>query len=375
MKKVLYITTVSRTINAFLIPHIEMLIKEGYQVDCACCIDMQLDSRLSYLGSKIYNISFSRNPLNLKNLNAFKELINIQKKHHYDIVHVHTPVASVYGRLLKFIFPNLKTIYTAHGFHFHEKSPKSSWIMYYPLEKIMNKWSDITITLNQEDYENVKKHFKNKEVYLMNGVGINLNHYVKTDFESNRKLRYKLGLSDDDFVILMVAELNKNKNQIQLIKAIEILNGKYNNIKALLVSDGCMLEELQHEVNIRNLENHVLFLGHRSDINDLINISNLGVLLSYREGLPRSLLEFIANGRKVIGTKIRGCRDIICDHSVGKLVDVGDYVGTASVIEEYYLQNDTNFEVSNSINQYDINLINKQLLSIYQLLEKEINIE
>lgn len=97
MKKVLYITTVSRTINAFLTPHIEMLLDNGYEVDCACSIDKEIDSELLKKGVKLHNIPFSRNPLGINNIKAFKKLLEIQKVNNYDIVHVHTPIASIYG--------------------------------------------------------------------------------------------------------------------------------------------------------------------------------------------------------------------------------------------------------------------------------------
>lgn len=65
MKKVLYITTVSRTINAFLVPHIEMLLDEGYEVDVATCIDKPIDKKLINRNIKVFNISFARNPYTL----------------------------------------------------------------------------------------------------------------------------------------------------------------------------------------------------------------------------------------------------------------------------------------------------------------------
>ena len=108
MKKILYITTLSRTINAFLVPHIEMLIKEGHKVDCACNIDHDLNKVIENKCENIYNLPFSRNPLDPKNLKAYKMLLDIQKKNNYDIVHVHTQIAAIYGRLLKLKFPNIK---------------------------------------------------------------------------------------------------------------------------------------------------------------------------------------------------------------------------------------------------------------------------
>ena len=370
MKKVLYVTTVSRTINAFLVPHIEMLLKEGYEVQCACSIDKTVNKGLLEKGVKIYDIPFSRNPLGLGNIKAFKELVNIQKRENFDIVHVHTPIASIYGRLLKLRFKHLKTIYTAHGYHFLKGGSKLGWIMYYPIEKIMAKLTDTTININSEDYEITKNKLKPKNCYLLNGVGLDLNQYKKLSKEEIVNKKKELGLKESDFVILMIAELNENKNQIQLIKAMEVLKDKYPEIKSICVGEGDKLLELQDEVKNRGLKDKVIFLGFRNDINELINICNIGVLLSYREGLPRNLMELMACGKKVIATNIRGCRDIVVDETVGEIVEVGDYEATAKAIENQYLYGDNEFTVSKEIEKYDVRTINEGLRLIYKELEE-----
>ena len=366
MKKVLYVTTVSRTINAFLVPHIEMLLKEGYEVQCACSIDKPVHKGLLEKGVKIYDIPFSRNPLGLGNIKAFKELVNIQKRENFDIVHVHTPIASIYGRLLKLRFKHLKTIYTAHGYHFLKGGSKLGWIMYYPIEKIMAKLTDTTININSEDYEITKNKLKPKNCYLLNGVGLDLNQYKKLSKEEIVNKKKELSLKESDFVVLMIAELNENKNQIQLIKAMEVLKDKYPEIKSICVGEGDKLLELQDEVKNRGLKDKVIFLGFRNDINELINICNIGVLLSYREGLPRNLMELMACGKKVIATNIRGCRDIVVDETVGELVEVGDYEATAKAIEEQYVYGDNEFIVSKEVDKYDIKTINESLRLIYK---------
>ena len=373
MKKVLYVTTVSRTVNAFLVPHIQMLLDEGYQVDIATCIDKPIDESLTSRGVKVFNIPFARNPLHPGNIKAFGQLIQIQKKEQYDMVHVHTPVASIFGRLLKLRFPKLKTIYTAHGYHFLKGGPKIGWLLYYPIEKVMAKLTDVTITINQEDYDITIKKLKPKKTYLMNGVGLDLTQYKIIPDEQNQKKREKLGLSKDDFVIIMIAELNENKNQIQLIKAMELLKDEYPQIKALLVGEGPMLSQLQQEVKQRGLHEKIQFLGFRRDINELINISDVGILLSYREGLPRNIMELMANGKSVIATNIRGCCDLVCDENIGTLVPVGDEEITAQALEIVYKQ-DKEIRWSNGqhiikiVESYDIAKVNKILKEIYNAL-------
>ena len=365
MKNILYVSTVSSTVNAFLVPHIQMLLNNGYKVDCACSINKELDSELTNEGVKVYNVPFCRNPLDLGNLKAFKELIRIQKENNYDIVHVHTPIASIYGRLLKFKFKNIKTIYTAHGYHFLKGGSKLGWIIYYPIEKIMAKLTDVTININKEDYEITKNKLKPKKCYLVNGVGLDLTKYKSLSEEYKDKKREELGLNKEDFIVIMIAELNKNKNQIQLIKAMELLKDKYPNIKALLVGEGNKIFELKKEVSNRGLESNVFFLGFRTDINELINISDIGVLLSYREGLPRNLMELMANNKKSIVTNIRGCRDVISSERLGYVVDIGDYKETAQYIEKCFLEEGSNNFTKEDIYVYDVNRVCEVIKQIY----------
>ena len=373
MKKVLYVTTVSRTINAFLIPHINMLLDNGYEVHCACSIDKPVDKELQRRGVKIFEVPFSRNPLGIGNIKAFIKLEELQRINDYDIVHVHTPIAAIYGRLLKLNFPSLRVIYTEHGYHFLKGGSKLGWILYYPIEKIMAKFTDVTININKEDYEITKEKLKPKKCYLLNGVGLDLDKYKKLSSKEIQEKRKEFGLKDKDFVVLMVAEINKNKNHIQLINAMDILKDKYPNIKVLCIGDGTLKESLEKQIILRNLQNNIFMLGYRLDVNKLINISDIGILLSRREGLPRNIMEFMACGRKGIATDIRGCRDLICDETIGILVNVGDYESTAKAIEKYYILNDKSFEVSKEIRKYDIESINSELLKIYEDVQLDIN--
>lgn len=373
MKKVLYVTTVSRTINAFLIPHINMILDNGYEVHCACSIDKPVDKELQRRGVKIFEVPFSRNPLGIGNIKAFIKLEELQRINDYDIVHVHTPIAAIYGRLLKLNFPSLRIIYTAHGYHFLKGGSKLGWILYYPIEKIMAKFTDVTININKEDYEITKEKLKHKKCYLLNGVGLDLDKYKKLSSKEIQEKRKEFGIKDKDFVVLMIAEINKNKNHIQLINAMDILKDKYPNIKVLCIGDGTLKESLEKQIILRNLQNNIFMLGYRLDVNKLINISDIGILLSHREGLPRNIMEFMACGRKVIATDIRGCRDIVCNYNVGTLVKVGDYEETARAIEKYYILNNKSFEVSEEIKKYDIETINSELLKIYEDVQLDIN--
>lgn len=332
MKRMLYVTTVSRTVNAFLVPHIMMLLDQGYLVDIACYVDQKVNEVLINRGVEVHALPFTRNPLDLRNFKAFKKLSELQKENVYETVHVHTPIAALYGRLLKVRFKNLKTVYTVHGFHFHQGGSIGGWLMYYPIEKVMAKLTDILITINDEDFKRGKR-LGAGETYKINGVGLSISDYQMREYEAKFN-RYKYDLAKDDFVILMVAEVNKNKNHQQMIQAVELLKQRGKSVKVLCAGEGMMFERTQEEVSKRGLQDSILMLGYRTDIKELIGVSDIGILLSYREGLPRNIMELMACGKPVVGTNVRGIRDLVVDGETGFLVPIGDAVATANQIEK-----------------------------------------
>ena len=337
MKKILYVTTIATSINAFLVPHIKHLIDEGYEVDVATNIDVEINEELIKKGVRIFNIPFQRNPLSLKNKDAYKYIQKLYQKEKYDIVHVHTPVASFVTRLALKNEKNLKLVYTCHGFHFYKGGSPINWLLFYPLEKIAAKWTDTIVTINSEDYE-IAKGFSlrnNGQVSKMHGVGIEKEKYVIENFDKS-EYRKKLGLNDDDFVILVLAELNKNKNHIQLIKAMNLLKDKYPNIKAIFAGTGPLEDDIKKQIKENELEDKISLLGWRNDVKELINSSDLVGLFSKREGLGKCLLEAMICGKCVIATNTRGPRELIEVNVNGFLVDIDDFERTADVIEGIY---------------------------------------
>ena len=371
MKKILYVTTIATSINAFLVPHIKYLIDEGYEVDVATNIDVEINEELIKKGVRIFNIPFQRNPLSLKNKDAYKDIQKLYQKEKYDIVHVHTPVASFVTRLALKNEKNLKIVYTCHGFHFYKGGSPINWLLFYPLEKIAAKWTDTLVTINSEDYE-IAKGFtlrNNGQVFEMHGVGIEKDKYVTENFDKS-EYRKKLGLNDDDFVILVLAELNKNKNHIQLIKAMNLLKDKYPNIKAIFAGNGPLEDDVKKQIKENELEDKISLLGWRNDVKELINSSDLVGLFSKREGLGKCLLEAMICGKCVIATNTRGPRELIEQDINGYMFEIDDIETTAKSIERIYLDKKlkSKFErnVVDTANRYLLDNVLQQLSCIYK---------
>lgn len=368
MKKILYVTNISRTVNTFFIPHMNQLVDVGHQVDCACKLTGEHKLKKEKIDDRIkfYDIPFTRNPLDYKNIIAFLKLYKIQKKEKYDIIHVHTPIASFYTRLLKIFFNDVRMIYTVHGFHFYKGSSKISWIIFGNIEKLFSKLTDTLITINNEDFE-VAKTFKCNDVRKINGVGVDFSEFKTMDKETKIKLRESVGVEIDDFVLIMVGEHNKNKNQIQLIKAIEDIEKINPKIKAILIGDGELLEENKRYISDNNIKN-VKVLGFRKDVNEMINISDVLISMSYREGLPKNVIEAMACSKPLILTDIRGNRDLVMNNKNGFIVNVGDIEHTKKAIIKLYNIENIDYLGNKSLEYskiYDVNLIVQEISKCY----------
>lgn len=376
MKKILYVTTVSSTINAFLVPHIKYLINQGYKVDIATNITDNIDEDLKKMDVEVFEVDFQRTPISMKNSKACKQIKKIQEKRKYDIVHVHTPVASFVTRYALRKEKDLKIVYTCHGFHFYKGGAIINWLLFYPIEKIAAKWTDSLITINSEDYE-LASQFKlrnNGLVSKMNGVGIEKEKYVIENFDKSA-YRLSLGLNDDDFVILVLSELNKNKNHIQLIKTMSLLKDNYPNIKAIFAGVGPLEDEIKSQIKECGLEEKISLLGWRNDVKELINLSDVVGLFSKREGLGKCLLEAMICGKCVIATNSRGPRELIEDNENGFLLELGDIELTLKAIENLYLDKklSKSFEKQaiDTANNYLLDNVLNQLLCVYDGLYRK----
>lgn len=363
MKKFLMVTTIQNTIEAFLIPHIKMLEKNGYEVWIATNIYKEIPEDLKK--NKWINISFSRDPFSKNSLKAIKEMRDLIRENNFKTVHFHTPVAAFLGRYAAMKEGQKNIIYTAHGFHFFKGAPLQNWLIYYPMEKLAINWTDKLITINEEDFQRAKKMAgKKTKIYKVNGVGLDLENYRNGNAQ---KIKSELNILKDEYVISMIGELNKNKNQIQLLKAVSILKLRgINNIRILLIGIGNQEVILREEAKKNNLK--INFLGFRKDVKDIVAASDIICSMSYREGLPRNIMEGMAQGKPFIVTDIRGNRDVIKDNQNGFIVSINDYQKTAEKIEELMINIQKKSKIAENnfidVNKFSIEKIIKDMEKI-----------
>ena len=372
MKKVLFVATVTRHINAFHIPYLKWFKEQGYEVHVAS----NGNEKIEYC-DKHFNLPFERFPLKVNNIKTYKELKKIIDDNNYEIIHCHTPVGGVLARLAarKARKKGTRVIYTAHGFHFFKGAPLLNWLIYYPVEKICAKWTDCLITINEEDYELAKNKFKIKDIYKVNGTGVDTKKFEKQMTEKDKSaLRKELKVKDNDFVIVCIGELNKNKNQIMQINVMKEIVKKHNNVKLLLIGKGVLKEYYEQKIKELNLQNNVFLLGYREDVSSILNVADCLVSTSIREGLGLNIIEGMSAGIPVMGTNNRGHRELIINNNNGYLVDINNEKDLADAIEKVINKKNIDYIIRNSretAKKYDIEVVKEQLEKIYSLMEKK----
>lgn len=337
MKKLL-ITSTDLMMIQFLVPHVRYLSQKGFQVEIACSeVGGRMEEvRQAVAGfAKVHTLRLVRSPFSPENRKGYRDMVKLLGENHYDIIWTNEPVMGVVTRLAarKHRKSGTKVVYMCHGFHFYRGAPLPNWLIYYPVERCMSRFCDAIVTINHED-EARARTFHCPRVEHIHGIGVDAERLhpgaERTD------IRRELGLKDDDFLVLSVGELNKNKNQQVILRALAELHD--DHIHYLLCGKGDCLEALQRLARELGLEKNVHFLGYRRDVVDICTQADVFAHPSKREGLPLALMEAMYCGLPVICSRIRGNTDLIDEPEGGILCDPEDAAGFADAIQT--LRND-----------------------------------
>lgn len=337
MAKVLITVHLGRHFRIFGHYDYQVLLKMGHEVHIAANFIGDIDN-FDHPDVVKHQIDFERSPFSLRNARAIKQLISLLNRHKFDIIHTQSPVGGVCTRLAGLLCRQNKTrmLYTPHGLHFFSGSPLLNWLLYFPIEVILSIFTDRIITINEEDFGNAKKYFFSKQNFLIHGVGVDLLKYQPQTFARKLELRSEYGYSHDDFILIYAGELSYRKHQDLLFKAISILKSKIPCLRLLLAGTGELRGVYEQQVERLGIVDHVFFLGYRSDVINLMNLSDVCVSSSRQEGLPVNILEAMATGLPLVVTDCRGNRDLIRDGVNGFVVGLEDENSFARSVETLY---------------------------------------
>jgi glycosyltransferase involved in cell wall biosynthesis len=321
--KICQLCAVDFTLKRLIIPLVDAQLSQGHFVKSVCSFGGHLDD-LKRKGYKIEVIPIERNLSPVKGLVSIWRLFLFFRRESFDVVHVHTPVAAFLARIAAFFARVPLVVYTAHGFYFHDEMPALKRLIFISAEIAMRPLTDLLFTQSQEDAANaasLKIMNKNRIFYIGNGVDTKrFNPAVKYNIED-------LNLPKDKVVIGMVSRLVQEKGIVEFLDAAKRLAFVYSHVYFLLVGsrlpsdyDSSVDSAIQDAETV--LGNRLILAGEREDIPGLLASMDIFCLPSWREGMPRSIIEAMMMELPVVATNIRGSREEVVEGETGFLVPV-----------------------------------------------------
>ncbi len=344
-KNILIVTTTSDFLGKFEQDNVRTLQSLGYEVHYATNIHEPAyhDSTplIRSLGVHLHPIAIARSPYQLRaNLTALRQLIHLIDRHHTSLLHCHTPVGGILGRLAARLSPRRpRVIYTAHGFHFYHGAPLIAHLLYYPAERLLARLTDVLIVINEEDYR-AARHFilkKGGSLYKLPGAGLNTNRFHPFTAQQRRFYRSKLGLRPGQLLLVSAGELTANKNHETILRALALLcrQNRCPPLRYFILGDGFLKAHLAQQIQTLELTDMVTLYGYCHHVPLILGCADLSLFPSHREGLGMAALESLAMGVPVIAADNRGTREYMVPRKTGYLCRSDDPAAFADAIAAF----------------------------------------
>jgi glycosyltransferase involved in cell wall biosynthesis len=328
MMKIIQLSAIDQTMDVFLDRLNLRLMEEGYEV-IAVCSPGPYSQGLRERGLNLINIKIDRRIKPISNLKTIYQLYRLFKREKPDLVHVHTPIAAVLGRIAAKMAGVPRIVYTAHGFYFHEGMNLVKYRFFLEIEKFMARhFTDFIFTQSEEDRQTALKNrflAQSKIMTIGNGVDVdgkfNPNRINPGEIEN---LYQELHLAPADKIITFIGRLVREKGILDLVEVFSSLERE--DVKLLIVGDimqGSRDQKTKEILKKYKADKRIVLTGYRKDVPNILHITDLFCLPSYREGMPRTIIEAMAMECAVIATGIRGTREEVVPGETGFLFEPG----------------------------------------------------
>lgn len=376
-KKIIIIIPLYSSYAIFLKDLVEKLITEDWKVVLITNLPENFLSENKLI--TFYDIKLPRSFEILHYLKSAKEIKKIVDKEKPILVHTHFSAATLTVRLSN-IHKKYITLTTIHGLIFNTvKNPLKSFIFkqieLFSYGKCKKIW-----VLTESDKNAIKSSLKNATLYESKGLGCDLKKYNVLNYNETFKnnLKTKLNINQNDFVFIFVGRLTNFKGFDITVKAFNILQEKYNNIKLIVLGtkDAVHPTGLNYEEEKKYIENSsILKIGFAQNVNDYLSISHLTVFPSNKEGMPVNLMEAIAMQVPILTFNSRGCADIVEKNKYGWILNERTPECFAQKMEELYqnpniLQKVKQAQIENR-DLFDRDHFIKSQIKSYQTLDEQ----
>lgn len=323
--KICHVANTDRFVKFLLLSQLKFLVKEGYDV-YVICPDGKWVSDIIKVGIQVKVVEMKRKISPLSDLIVLAKLLIYFKREKFQIVHVHNPKPGLLGQLAAKLAGVPIIINTIHGLYFHKDSSALKRVFFIFFEKVSALCSTLIFSQNKEDVNTLVKEkiAKPEKIrYLGNGVDIEKFNSKRFSEEFVRNKKRELNIPEGFIVVGIVARLVQEKGYKDLFKAFSLVLKNLPKTVLLVIGPEEMEKKdaiIPKDAFVGGVGKNIIFLGERADVEEIYPIMNIFVLPSYREGLPRAILEAMAEKIPVIASDIRGCREEIENNKSGILV-------------------------------------------------------
>lgn len=372
---VLHLATIDITVRHLLLPQLLFLKQAGYNVSAASNpgpgTKAAEEAGIPFIPIPIDRALYSRN-----HVRTIVRLVRLLRAHDVYLLHVHTPVAAALGRVAAWLARTPVVFYTAHGFYFHENLRRRSWVPLVSIEWVLGKLTDHLFTQSAEDYATaLHRHIARADRASILGNGVDVESFAGAGAK-RETVRRELGLSSEP-VVAFTGRFVHEKGIAELLEAIVQVRRTRPDLRLLIIgaslptdrgrADGDLVAELKE----LGLEDVIIATGFTDRVAEYLSVADIFVLPSYREGMPRSILEAMAVGLPVVATDIRGCREEVVDGVTGFLVPVRDAGRLAERIAELVESPELRANMGAAGQQrarevFDERLVFERLLEVYR---------
>lgn len=325
--KIAQVTAVGFTLYHFVLPLMEAMRRAGHEVVGVSAAD-GWEEKVRAAGLRIETIPFSRSYDLIAHVRAYRALLRLFCHERFDLVHVHTPIAALIGRLAARRAGVGRIVYTAHGFYFHERMAWAKRALFVLLEWLGGRVTDVLFTQSAEDAETARRLGLCRGAIEAIGNGVDPERFrpAEDGGAALEQLRRALDTPPNAVVILMTGRLVAEKGYPELFEAMRAVDAVLWVAGERLVSDhaDAIDAALATVEGDPLLKSRIRLLGHRADMPELYRAADIFTLPSHREGMPRSIIEAMMTGLPVVATNIRGSREEVVEGETGLLVPVGD---------------------------------------------------
>ena len=338
--KVCQLCAVDFTLRHFLLPLIDGMTDAGLDVT-AVCADGPSIPELRHAGYRIETVPIARSLNPLLHLRPFWGLVRFLRHHRFDVLHVHTPVAALLGRMAARVAGVPLVVYTAHGFYFHDNMPGWKRRIFVAMERFGGRLTDLLFTQSTEDAVSAAMEgiAEAGRIFAI-GNGVDVIRFDPARIGPQQDLRRGLGIPDDAFVIGLIGRQVREKGVADFLAAARAVALRHPEAWFLLVGDRL---ESDHAASVERelkeaaatLGRRLVITGLRRDIPELLAVMDLFCLPSWREGMPRTIIEAMMMGRPVLATDIRGSREEVVAEKTGLLAPPRDAAALAAGMRRF----------------------------------------